>query len=174
MRRDSVFLLLPVAAVLLATGLRSTLSPVGPGDKIGTMTLVRGAERKADAELWGALGCDAAIAKPGRYRRTCSVPLVRRLFIGYGDWERTRKALDSSWRRLKWDLWFDGRHVDLSRFGTSERRMYYLPAAGGKNVILREWSVTVVGLSAGRHVIRYRSESRSLGTTDATWTFTTR
>jgi hypothetical protein len=97
---------------------------------------------------------------------------VRRLFIGTGDWERTRKALDSVWKQLKWDLWFDGRRVRLSRFGTSDRTLFGFPAAGGKNVLLREWNVILIGLTQGRHVIRYRSTSRSLGTTDATWTFT--
>ena len=99
---------------------------------------------------------------------------MRRLFIGYGDWERTRKTLDSVWKQLKWDLWFDDRRVSLSRFGTSDRTLYAFPAAGGKNVILREWSVILVGATAGKHVIRYRSRSRSLGLTDATWTFTVR
>jgi hypothetical protein len=170
-RRGSVFVLLPVTALLLASGFRSSPPPVAPGGKIGAMTLVRGIEHKADAELWGMF-CDATIPKPGRYRRTCSVPHVQRLFIGYGDWERTRKALDSVWKQLKWDLWFDGRRVDLPRFGTSERTLYYFRPAGGKNVILREWSVTLIGVTPGKHVIRYRSASRSLGTTDATWTFT--
>jgi hypothetical protein len=98
---------------------------------------------------------------------------VARLFIGYGDWERTQKALDSAWRQLKWDLWVDGRRVELPRFGTSERTLYYFAPAGGKNAILREWSVTLVGVTSGKHVIRYRrSASGSLGTTDATWTLT--
>jgi hypothetical protein len=169
-RRGSVFVLLAVVVVLLAGGFRSAPPPVRPGGKIGTMTLVRGIEHRADDEIWRF--CKAVIPKPGRYRRTCFVPRVERLFIGYGDWERTRKALDSAWRQLKWDLWFDGRRVDLPRFGTSERTLYYFAPAGGKNAILREWSVTLVGVASGKHVIRYRSASRSLGTTDATWTLT--
>jgi hypothetical protein len=169
MRRASVLVLLP--AVMLALGFRSSPPPLGPGGKIGAMTLVREIEHQADAELWGSF-CDAVLPKPGRYRRTCFVPRVQRLFIGYGDWERTRKALDSVWKQLTWSLWFDGHRVDLPRFGTSERTLYYFRPAGGKNVILREWSVTLVGVTAGKHVIRYRSASRSLGTTDATWTFT--
>jgi hypothetical protein len=169
-RRGSVFVLLSVTVVLLGTGFGSSQPPVGPGGKIGTMTLVRGIEHAADAELW--LFCKPVIPKPGRYRRTCFVPFVRRLFIGYGDWERTRKALDFVWKQLKWDLWFDGRHINLPRFGTSERTLYSFPPAGGKNVILREWSVTLIGITPGKHVLRYRSASRSLGTTDATWTFT--
>jgi hypothetical protein len=176
-RRASMFVLLALAAVLMGSGFRSGPPPVGPGDKIGTMTLVRGTENEAGTHLWGGY-CDAVIPKPGRYRRTCSsppfVPRLRRLFIGYGDWERTRKALDSVWKQLQWDLWFDGRRVNLSRFGASERPLYNFPAAGGKQVILREWSVIVIGVTPGKHVLRYRSESRSLGTTDATWTFTVR
>jgi hypothetical protein len=176
-RRASMFVLLALTAVLVGSGFRSAPPPVGPGDKIGTMTLVRGGEREADDELWHGY-CDAVIPKPGRYRRTCTpppfVPYLRRLFIGYGDWERTRKALDSAWKQLKWELWFDGRRVNLSRFGTSERPLYNFPAAGGKQVLLREWSVILIGVTEGKHVIRYRSKSSSLGTTDATWTFTVR
>jgi len=171
-RRD-VFVLVSVAAVLLGTAFRSSSPPVGPGDKIGEMILVRGVEPKADEELWRS-SCDPVIPKPGLYRRTCRVvPLVHRLFIGYGDRERTRQALNSAWKQLKWDLWFDGRHVNLPRFGTSERTLYS-PAAGGKNAILREWSVTLIGATPGEHTIRYRSQSHSLGTTDATWTFPVR
>jgi hypothetical protein len=170
--RSTVFVLLAAVVVLLAGGFGSSPRPVRPGGKIGTMTLVRDIEDRADDEIWRF--CKAVIPKPGRYRRTCFVPRVERLFIGYGDWERTRKSLDSVWRQLKWDLWFDGRQVDLPRFGTSERTLYYFPPAGGKNVMLREWSVVLVGVTSGKHSIRYRSESRSLGTTDATWLLSTR
>jgi hypothetical protein len=134
------------------------------------MTLVRGIEPRADDELWRF--CAPVIPKPGTYHRSCLVPHIARLFIGYGDWERTRKALDSAWKQLKWDLWLDGRRVDLRRFGSSERTLFNFPPAGGKTAILREWSVTLLRVTSGKHVIRYRSQSRSLGTTDATWTFT--
>ena len=167
-------LFLLVTAALLGSGFGNSSAPVGPGDKIGTMTVVRGIEHKADAELWGPLGCDPVIPTPGRFRRTCTIPTVRRLFIGWGEWERTTKALDSVWKQLKWDLWLDGRHINLARFGTSERTLHYFPPAGGKDAILREWSVVLVGATPGKHVIRYRSASRSLGTTDTTWTFIVR
>jgi hypothetical protein len=168
-RRGSGFVLLAVIVVLLAGGFGGS-PPVRPGGKIGTMTVVRGIEHRADDEIWRF--CKAVIPKPGRYHRTCFVPRVERLFIGYGDWEKTQKALEAAWRRLKWDLWVDGHQVDLPRFGTSERTLYYFAPAGGKNAILREWSVTLLGVTSGKHVIRYRSASRSLGTTDATWTLT--
>ena len=171
MRRRSVFGVLVVVAGLVVSGFRSSPPSIGPGGKIGTMTLVRGIEPRADDELWRY--CVPAVPTPGTYRRTCSIPHIDRLFIGYGDWELTPKALDSAWKQLQWDLWFDGRRVDLSRFGTSERTLYNFPPAGGKTAILREWNVTLLRMTSGKHVIRYRSLSRSLGTTDATWTVTT-
>jgi len=72
MRRAHVFVLLAVTAALIGSGCRSSPPSVGPGGKIGTMVLVRGIEHKAEEEIF--TNCDAVIPKPGRYRRTCSVP----------------------------------------------------------------------------------------------------
>lgn len=164
-----MFIFLSVSALLLASGSRAAPPPLGPGGKIGSMTLARGPESQASIELWKYY--DAVLPTPGHYRRTCTLPSEKSLFIGWGDWEQTPKALDAAWKQLKYELWFDGHQINLSRFGASDRLLYSFPAAGGKNVILREWSVILRGLTPGKHVIRYRSES-SLGTTDATWTFT--
>jgi hypothetical protein len=97
---------------------------------------------------------------------------VRRLFIGYGDFALTRKALDRAWKQLIWKLWVDGHNVKLSTFGSSDRALYAFPPANGKDVILREWRVILVGVTRGKHTIRYRSTSRSVGSSDATWRFT--
>jgi hypothetical protein len=170
MRRGHAFVLLQVTAALLGGGCRSSPRSAEPGDEIGTMTLVRGTEHQADEEIFAY--CNAVISKARRYHRSCNVPRARLLFVGYGDWERTRGALNSAWKQLKWDLWLDGRQVRLSRFGSAERLLYAFPPAGGKTVILREWSVILVGATPGKHTLRYRRTSRSVGTTDATWTFT--
>ena len=133
------------------------------------MTLVRGTSVQADLKLFDS--CDPVILKPGSVRRSCRVPHVRRLFVGYGEFEPTRKALARSWSRTRWSLWLDGRAVDLPAFGTSDRILYAFPAAGGKDVVLREWKVILVGATPGKHRLRYRSATAS-ATTDATWTFT--
>jgi hypothetical protein len=159
--------LLLKVTTLLAAGFRSTSPLVEPGGKIGTMTLVRGSEYEADAELWGG-PCDPFTPTPGRYNRKCSVPRIHRLFIGYGDLEPTMKASISAWKTLKWQLWLDGRPVDLAPFGTDVRKLQ-----GGENGFLREWSIILTGETPGKHVLRWRSEAPS-GTTDATWTFTVR
>jgi len=168
--RSVCVLLLTVTMALLAAGFRSAPPRIGPGGKIGTMTLARGSEYEADAELWGGF-CDPFTPNPGRYNRTCrAVPRIHRLFIGYGDLEPTVKASRSAWKQLRWSLWLDGHSVDLPRFGTDVRTLYNVQG-GGKNAILREWSVILTGATPGKHVIRYRSESPA-GATDATWTFT--
>ena len=161
-------LLLAVAA-MLGGGLGGAGGPVGPGGKIGTMTVVRGTSLQADLKFFDL--CDPVILKPGRYLRTCRVPRVRRLFIGYGDFEPTRKALERDWKQKRWSLWVDGRPVSLPAFGTSDRTLVSFPAAGGKDVVLREWRVILVGATAGRHTLRYRSRTASARTTDATWRF---
>lgn len=162
--------LVAVAAVLEAGCGGGSGSPVGPGAEIETMTLARGTVDDADLKFFDL--CNPVILKPGDYMRSCAVPRVSQLFVGYGDFEPTREAIELDSKLSKWDLWIDGRRVDLPAFGTSDRTLFGFPAAGGKDVILREWSVILVDVTPGEHTIRYRNRHESDGTTDATWTFT--
>ena len=157
-----------VAAAIVA-GCGGPPGGLGPGDKIGTMTLVSGTA--SDAYMNFFENCNPIILKPGTYRRSCTIPRVQRILIGYGDFEPTRKALESDWNARKWDLWVDGRQVNLAAFGTYDHTLFGFPAAGGKNVILRRWKVILAGVTSGKHTIRYRSHGPSVGTADATWAF---
>jgi hypothetical protein len=161
--------LVAVVVVLAGSGGGSG-SPLGPGAEIGMMTLVTGTVEDADLKFFDL--CDPVILKPGEYMRSCAVPRVSQLFVGYGDFEPTRKAIEMESKQSKWDLWIDDRRVDLPAFGTSDRTLFGFPAAGGKDVILREWRVILVDVTPGEHTIRYRNRHASHGTTDATWTFT--
>lgn len=156
-----------VAAIVCGCG--GSPGAVGPGGKVGTMTLVAGTASDADLNFFDL--CDPVILKPGNYQRSCDIFRVQRLFIGYGDFEPTRKALESDWKARRWDLWLDGRRVNLIAFGTSDRALFAYPFAGGKNVILRRWKVILVGVTPGKHTLRYRNDGPSVGTTDATWAF---
>jgi hypothetical protein len=143
--------------------------PIGPGGKIGTMRLVRGTVATADAKLFDF--CEPVITQPGTYRRTClPVPKVRRLFVGYGSFFADPAELDAYWKATRWQMWLDGRAVAVRAFGTSDRTLVAFPPAGGVDATLREWRVTLVGPTLGRHTIRYRSRTGAL-TTDATWVF---
>ena len=143
--------------------------PVPPGGKIGTMRLARGVAARADAKLFDF--CDPVILQPGTYRRPCPrIPVVERLFIGYGAFFADSADLDRYWKSTSWKLSLDGHRVALRAFGASDRTLFAFPPAGGKDVTLREWRVMLVRPSIGRHVIRYRSTTGS-DATDATWVF---
>lgn len=118
-----------VLAALAALGGGGS-APIGPGGRVGPMTLARGTSADADLKLFDA--CDPVILKPGRYHRSCRVPAVRRLFVGYGDFEPTLKTLNDIWARTRWSLWLDGRAVRLHAFGTADRTLFAFPAAAAR------------------------------------------
>jgi hypothetical protein len=166
-KRVSVFVL--VALTALVGGCGGSAGSVEPGSKIGAMRLVRGTTSQADLKFFDS--CNPIILRSGRYRRSCHVPPVQRLFIGYGVFEPARRGLERDWRQTRWSLWVDGHRVDLPAFGTDDRTLYAFPAAGGKDVILREWDVILVNATPGKHELRYRSGPGSAAITDATWAF---
>jgi hypothetical protein len=99
-----------VALTALVGGCSDSAGSVEPGSKIGAMKLVRGTTFQADLKFFDV--CNPIIVKPGEYRRSCHVPGVRRLFIGYGTFEPTKRGLEREWRQTRWDLWVDGHRVD--------------------------------------------------------------
>jgi hypothetical protein len=161
-----------LAAVLGATLLVGG-APLVPGSHIGRAKLVRGTAPKADEKLFDF--CNPIITKAGIYRRSCRLPKVAKLFIGYGAFEQDKAMLDADWKKTTWTAWLDGRRIALRSFGTSDRPLYAFPPAGGKDVTLREWRVMLVG-AKGRHRLRYRFAGPLVGpaggTVDATFVFT--
>jgi hypothetical protein len=165
--RWAVALLVGTALVTL-TGSAAEAAAIHPGDRVGTMRLVKGTEAAAQHKLFDT--CDPVILKSGRYTRQCgSVPRVKRLFIGYGLFALPG-SINKVWAPSTWDAWFDGRRIQLRAFGWSDRKLFRFPSAGGKDVILREWGVMLLGATPGRHTIRYRFRDSALAI-DATWTF---
>ena len=67
-------------------------------------------------------------------------------------------------------MWIDGQRVSLDEFGTADRMLWAFAPAGGKDVTLREWRVTLANPTPGHHTIRYRFRLPQ-GTIDATWEF---
>jgi len=169
MRSKHVSMFVLVALTALVSGCGGPAGSAEPGSKIGAMRLLRGTTSQADLKLFDS--CNPVILRSGRRRRSCHVPHVQRLFIGYGIFEPTRRGLARDWRRTRWDLWVDGHRVDLPAFGTDDRTLYAFPPAAGKDVILREWDVILLNATPGKHELRYRSGSGSAATTDATWAF---
>ena len=80
------------------------------------------------------------------------------------------KIVDQAWRKRSWALWIDGQRVSLGRFGTSDRWIPSLAEANGRRVLLREWSIILIG-AKGRHTVRYSSQ-RPHSVHSTTWKFT--
>jgi hypothetical protein len=132
------------ATLILLLACRGDDRGLGPGDRIGPARLVRGAAE--DVTLWDF--CDPELPEPGVYERACSVPSVHRLRIGPGWRASSTEALQAEWGELDWHLSFDRRAIDLEAFGT-------LPdttLADGR--VVREWNVTVEGLTEDTHRLR--------------------
>jgi hypothetical protein len=153
-------------AATVGVGFAGTAGPVEPGGKIGTMKVVSGEEFNADLNLFNV--CNALLPRVGRYRRSCSVPRVQRMYVGYGSFEPTRKGLDELWKRTRWNLWIDGRAVSLAAFGTSDGTARRFRPTGNP-AFFRLWKVILVNATPGKHTVRYRLRDRGAAT-DATWT----
>jgi hypothetical protein len=119
---------------------------IEPGDKIGTMVLTRG--RKAD-ERSVFFSCRAS------GDQTCVVQSADRLVLGDG-WAASDQAhLDANWKAMNWELYLDGRQVDLSAFGTIDTDISATDASG--NAVtdrLRAWDVVAENVTPGKHTVR--------------------
>jgi hypothetical protein len=160
-----------LALSVLASGASATTvrdAAIDPGTPVNGMVVVQGLAGEADATLFGGY-CDPIVVAPGRRTRTCSViPHVRQLFVGHGTWA-VKKRIDAAWNKQSWAMWIDGDAVELSRFGHSDRWLSHFAPAGGRDVVLREWSIVLTG-ARGRHSIRYRTRLPE-GVFDTTWRF---
>ena len=143
---------------------------IGPSTRVHGMLVVQGSAQRSTARLFPDY-CDPVVLTPGRRTRSCRrVGQTARLYIGYGLFAAEAK-IDRIWRNANWEMWIDGERVNLQEFGTADRTLAKYPPAGGKDVTLREWNVTLVKPTPGRHTIRYRDREAG-GTIDTTWAFT--
>jgi hypothetical protein len=145
---------------------------IGPSTRVHGMLVVQGSAERSEARLFSDY-CDPVVLKPGRRTRQCRrIPQTTRLYVGYGLFAPEAK-IERAWRDARWNVWIDGERVDLQAFGWADRTLTKYPPAGNKDVVLREWSVTLVRATAGRHTIRYRNHEFG-GALDTTWTFVVR
>jgi hypothetical protein len=165
-----------LAMLSLASGAAATVvrsDAIDPGTPVNGMVVVQGLAQDADVALFGYY-CAPDVLSPGRRVRLCStaLPRVRRIFIGYGYWDVSKRRLEAWWRAnaRRTQMWIDGQSVRLDQFGYSDRWLLNYPEADGRDALLREWSIVLFG-AEGRHSIRYRGPL-GRGFADTTWRFT--
>ena len=173
--RDALPVLVLGCAVALMSGAvavagNERLATIEPSTRVNGMLVVQGSARRAQVRLFSDW-CDPVVLSPGRRTRSCGrIPRAPRLFVGYGLFD-SQANIERTWKASRWEMWIDGQRVNLQAFGTADRFLLRYGPAGNKDVVLREWSVTLVDATPGRHTLRYRTRE-PVGVTDTTWTFT--
>ena len=150
--------MVPLAAAALALAGACGERPLRPGDAIGTMRLSTHGEPAPP--IWQH--CYPAFPEAPSTRSTaCNVPPVARLAVGPGLRTTSDELRRSTWAATEWELYVDGRRVDLAAFGTFDADLEDPPLTK-----LRGWDVRLEKPAAGPHTLRavlIRSEAVSDG-----------
>ena len=141
-------------------------SSIQPGETIGEMVLASAENETGESYFYNYCSPIVAESDPKVMVRTCSVPQMSHLFIGYGDLASSIEEMDSTWSAERWQLYFDGHAVDLLAFG-----FYDTEWEGYK---LRQWKVAINNLMPGEHKVRYVISQLDSPSEpyDITWIFT--
>lgn len=154
----------------VAVAANEHLTTIQPSTRVNGMLVVQGPGQRSQVRLFSDW-CDPVVLTPGHRTRNCGrIPYAPRLFVGYGLYDSQNK-IERTWKASKWEMWIDGERVNLQAFGTADRWLLKFGPAGNKDVVLREWNVTLIKPTPGRHALRYRTRE-PVGITDTTWTFT--
>jgi hypothetical protein len=134
-----------LAVATLALAAACGEQPLRPGDAIGTMSFSTRGETAPP--IWQH--CYPAFPETPSERSTaCNVPPVARLAVGPGLRTTSDEFRRSAWSATEWELYLDGRRVDLAAFGTFDADLEP-PLAK-----LRGWDVLLEKPTAGSHTLR--------------------
>ena len=145
-----------VTAMLVVPGVLYAQEPAAqPGDTIGEMVLKTGGFEIVP--IWAF--CSPAFLNPGVTTTECNVPALPELAVGHGWWTADEALRDSCWEAMTWELYLDGRQVELNAFGNFDADLPQTGLPGrdaDEEVItkLRSWDVVVENPTAGAHTLR--------------------
>jgi predicted esterase len=139
---------------------------IQPGDMIGEMKLVIAKDETGEPSIHNTCAPIITDSDPAVIVRTCNVPHIPYLFIGYGELAETLEDLNTIWEEEGWKMYLDGRAINLSAFGHFDSEW-----SGNK---LRQWKVAVENVTLGEHQLRFIHTRlhKSMEPTDVTWIFT--
>jgi hypothetical protein len=136
---------------------KPTLTPfpvrgiIGPGDKIGEMTM----EREASMHYYrliDACDFDWTINKPHSQTVECTLPELSVVGVNFG-WPAHKTKFKSCWDALSWELYIDDYQIALNQFSWED--LDFFDPESATEITYRSWNVILKNLSAGRHTIRF-------------------
>ena len=121
MKRLSCVIILLLFSVILLSCTQPTQTPttsdemIGPGDKIGDMTVLQGTSLLVYPLIWQYCEIWFPETEPASFTSDCTVPSVPGLNLGFG-WAADETMLSSNWDTVTYELFIDGYRVDLEKF----------------------------------------------------------
>jgi hypothetical protein len=123
---------------------------IGPGDKIGEMTI----EREASMHyyrLLEAFDFDWTITKPHSQTVERTLPELSAAGLNFG-WFAYKTKIESNWEAMSWEIYIDDYQLALNQFGWDDINVFSDPTT---EATIRTWNIIVNHLSAGKHTFRY-------------------
>lgn len=138
----------PLGQIPVQTSEAAT-SLLKPGSKIGQMSLQIS---RTSIPSWSDYCMIAFSDSPGGDTIDCRMPLLPEFEIGVPWSAASQELLDANWQNLAWELFVDGRPVDLDAFGTTD---FDSQTEDGAPIRSRRWNLKLVNPTAGDHEVRY-------------------
>jgi len=141
-------------------------STIQPGEAVGEMILVVAKDEAREPDIFNYCSPFVAESDPKVIIRTCTVPQIPYIFIGYGELASSLEEMDLVWSTETWQLHLDGYAVDLPAFGFFD--------ADWEEYKVRKWKVAMENPTLGEHKLRYVIGKVDDSTVlyDITWIFT--
>lgn len=148
--KGSVGLLITLFPFLLVACTNSSTdetSWIGPGDKIGSMTVEQELSNTAYASIWDFCEHIMEKQKPETRVVDCIVPHEPAFAFNFG-WSAVKSSIESNWNAMTFEMYIDDQRVDLDQFDWEEidNTVYGYQ---------RYWEVYLVDPTPGDHSFRY-------------------
>jgi predicted esterase len=157
MKRLAYLVLLPLIPIILLSCTQPAQTPtisdemIGPGDKIGEMTIVQGLQLPLSFYPLIWYYCDYLLTgtEPVKLSSDCTIPNIPGVAISTG-WAAEDALFESSWDAVSTELYLDGYKLDLDEFGWEDRDAPEM----GPNVKGRYIVLYLENLTPGQHTFR--------------------
>lgn len=143
-----------------------TIDSLQPGESVSGMLARTMVDTNEADSMFNFCDPFFGINPPVEFFTDCNLPQMKNLFVGYGDFGTSQEDLERRWNEQTWELYINGRPVDLEAFGTFDLNVAGNPA--------RVWNIMLEDVSPGFHQVRYvrRSVADPTLAVDITWKFT--